>query len=810
MINRTPVFLAGMLASMLSLPALGQPCPASPEDALLSRWSADGDASDALGVHHGLLGNTQFEAGIAGLGFKFDGSSQVVVPSSAALNPEAGSFSVVLWARIVDTSPSIQNFIIRHQFHADPALRKRWSISAQDPTPSDGNADSPSGFYVVQDGQGGSVALRGQHDLGDGHWHQIILVVDREAERLRAYVDGQPDNPDAWPSLVTLAGITPDADLWLGNSMRGVLDEVELLDCGLSSEQVEAYYLGESTQPLYEIVDLGGAPAPSHSHAALRLNAAGDVLGVSVSSSGRQGWVLHHDGVRSDIPLLPGAAACEGRAINLQRAVIGSCRMLDGSNLPFLWAPPAPIAMVDGIAGLQPTVLTAINDNGDIVGYSGTDWDARGFLRRSDGVVQLIEPFPQHPYVRPNAINNAAVVTGSARYEPVAGRLHGFVWSAPAGIQSIGDLPGGLDYSEGSSINLSGWVAGRGYDAQGFQPVLWRDGQLMQLPVMPNTPGAGAFRITDGMRVLIAQWQNSNGQTRSVDNLWTPTRGARIIRELIEPSDPLLPLMTQLRIFDLNDQGLFVGEAGITNLGIRAVVLRPRVIDADGDGLDDPADNCPATANPDQSDVDGDGIGDACDADRDGDGVDDVVDNCPLQPNAAQDDADLDGLGDLCDEDDDADGIADAVDNCPLVHNPAQTDIDGDGLGDACDLDSDGDGVDSVVDNCPSIANPSQLDFDHDGIGDACDPDLDGDGIGNVVDGCPTTEPNVIANADGCSIAELCPCAGPRGTTEAWRNHGRYQSCVAQEARQFVQAGLISESLKGDIVSAAARSNCGR
>jgi hypothetical protein len=35
--------------------------------------------------------------------------------------------------------------------------------------------------------------------------------------------------------------------------------------------------------------------------------------------------------------------------------------------------------------------------------------------------------------------------------------------------------------------------------------------------------------------------------------------------------------------------------------------------DADGDGVPDDGDNCPVTANPDQTDTDGDGLGDACD-----------------------------------------------------------------------------------------------------------------------------------------------------------------------------------------------------
>ncbi len=79
-------------------------------------------------------------------------------------------------------------------------------------------------------------------------------------------------------------------------------------------------------------------------------------------------------------------------------------------------------------------------------------------------------------------------------------------------------------------------------------------------------------------------------------------------------------------------------------LGGTTFHLYGAVLDADGDGVLDSADNCPQTANPSQVDADGDGAGDACDGDWDGDGVLNASDNCPLLANTDQVDRDLDGL----------------------------------------------------------------------------------------------------------------------------------------------------------------------
>ncbi len=129
----------------------------------------------------------------------------------------------------------------------------------------------------------------------------------------------------------------------------------------------------------------------------------------------------------------------------------------------------------------------------------------------------------------------------------------------------------------------------------------------------------------------------------------------------------------------------------------------------------------------------------------------------------------------------------------------------------ACDSDPDGDGVANESDNCKYIANSNQYDWNNDGEGDVCDPDVDGDGVLNNADLCAfTTLGTIVDPSNGCSIDQLNPCQGPRGTTVPWKNHGQYVSSVAKTANSFLAQGLITQAQKDTIVSAAASSNCGQ
>jgi len=253
------------------------------------------------------------------------------------------------------------------------------------------------------------------------------------------------------------------------------------------------------------------------------------------------------------------------------------------------------------------------------------------------------------------------------------------------------------------------------------------------------------------------------------------------------------------------------------------LVNNPLQIDSDSDSIGnacddnddndnhlDSNDNCPLVVNDSQSDVDFDGLGDACDADLDGDQINNAIDNCPSIANWNQLDADSDGFGDLCDPDKDGDLIVNSLDNCPLDYNPAQADFEQDGLGDICDTDDDNDLIVDIIDNCPLIANELQQDFDSDNLGDACDMDMDNDSVQNDSDICSfTTVAEIVDPNTGCSVDQLIPCSGPMGSTETWRNHGKYVSLMAKTSKNFVNQGLITEDQREIIMTNTANSSCG-
>jgi hypothetical protein len=82
--------------------------------------------------------------------------------------------------------------------------------------------------------------------------------------------------------------------------------------------------------------------------------------------------------------------------------------------------------------------------------------------------------------------------------------------------------------------------------------------------------------------------------------------------------------------------------------------------------------------------------------------------------------------------------------------------------------------------------------------------DTDADGVPDFRDACGNTPAGSLVNSEGCTIQQLCPCAGP------WRNHGDYVNCIQRAIGSFVREALITPATTRTLLRDAANSDCGR
>jgi len=301
------------------------------------------------------------------------------------------------------------------------------------------------------------------------------------------------------------------------------------------------------------------APAPEYSMTMLGtlggatsspgdLNNAGQVVGYSQTSDGREHAFLWENGSMTD--LTPDARLSYAIGINAHGEIVGAISPENRVNHAILWRGGVAIDL-GGLGGTF-SLADGINDSGQIVGTTDFDprqrIDGQTWLWQNEGMTALTErgenaqsPMinnsgqvllhlnantPGHTYlwssgtrteVAPDTdfenahdLNDQGHVVGSIG--PVPARA--FLWTE-GGATELGGLGEGV---EAYGINNRGQVVGFAYDSQHVaHAVLWHDGVMTILP-MPASQWAAAYRINDNGQI-VGLVVDDQGRSQAV--LWT-------------------------------------------------------------------------------------------------------------------------------------------------------------------------------------------------------------------------------------------------------------------------------------------------
>jgi hypothetical protein len=202
--------------------------PKAGRGGLVSRWSGEGDARDGAGTNHGaVIGNVEFGHGLVGQGFAFDGQDGWVMAPGDGLEHLRNGITMAGWVRLGSLPDRIQRFVTVG--HERLVLRH------------DGE-DGPGQFHVYAVLGGRIRHIRVDGVLREGCFHHVAATFD--GTRLRAFLDGNEVGqfdaaglsvPVHHPTRVVLS--SPE-----GETLDGVLDEVEAYDRALNSGEIRALY----------------------------------------------------------------------------------------------------------------------------------------------------------------------------------------------------------------------------------------------------------------------------------------------------------------------------------------------------------------------------------------------------------------------------------------------------------------------------------------------------------------------------------------------------------------------------------------
>ena len=229
----------------------GQNCT-PPPSGLISWWSGDTNAFDAMGGNGGTLtGNTTYGPGQVGQAFVFDGNTDGV-NIGAATNLHLQNYTIECWIKRASATAASLNGNGNGQI---------FTVGTGD-----------FGFHIQQAdnrlvlGKAGGAEATSSAIVADTNWHHV--AVTKMGAVVVFYVDGvaypaPPYNPGTYTFSTASAyiGAWLNGSLQVDNTFFGMIDELAFYNRDLSATEVQAIYTaGSSGKCLMPGVRLGIHP----------------------------------------------------------------------------------------------------------------------------------------------------------------------------------------------------------------------------------------------------------------------------------------------------------------------------------------------------------------------------------------------------------------------------------------------------------------------------------------------------------------------------------------------------------------------
>lgn len=280
----------------------------------------------------------------------------------------------------------------------------------------------------------------------------------------------------------------------------------------------------------YSITDLGQVGAWG-------ISDTGEVAGsAGVAGPGTESraivWTAAH-GIQM-FGIFPGGHYSSGYAINHFGAVVGAADFANYFSHAFLSTGPSkPLKDLGVLYHTQYSQANAINDSGIVAGFAfNPTGTTRAFRWTSSTGMRGLDTLPGGVNSTATAINNAGQIVGYSSSGGQAINWHACWWPKPNGVipTDLGTLPG-YAASLGYGINLHGAVVGESDKTGTAHAFLWTATSGMKdLGLLNNALSTSARAINDSGEVVGIAFSNGNPYHAFI---WTEAGGMKDLNQLI-------------------------------------------------------------------------------------------------------------------------------------------------------------------------------------------------------------------------------------------------------------------------------------